>query len=91
MRHVHTYARTDTVLYSFRYVGQRFRRIMNVMDFDPCSPESTADESHEVSWQGEKFLAEPGADFHHYQCKIWWRKLWSFNLRHFDAPRLNKL
>ena len=56
---------------------------MNVMDFDPCSPESTADESHEVSWQGEKFLAEPGADFHHHQCKIWWRKLWSFNTRHF--------
>ena len=65
------------------------------MDFDPCSPESTADESHEVSWQGGKILAEPGAHFHHYYYhhrKIWLRKIWSFKFktRRFDAPRINK-
>ena len=37
---------------------------LEVLDIslDPCSPESTAEESQEVFWQEEIILAEPGVD-----------------------------
>ena len=34
------------------------------VSLDPCSPESTAEESQEVFWQEEIIVAEPGVDYY---------------------------